>query len=246
MTFKCSYGCGRDAILQNKSGKWMCDTSPNKCPENRKKNSSSLSDSYSTGRRINQKDQYSKLPEETKAKMAWSKGLSKDVDQRLQNVSAGMSRSKKGMVGRPHSQTTKEKMSLRRIQFLETHSKHCDWFLVGDTKVQGTLEKKFAEFLLTNDVRYERNRLKFQGHRRYTPDFFLPDYDLYVEIKGFLYDKDKEKIRRVLAENNVDIRIAFKDDLQRIMTIEDVLSLSKVEDHIKDIDYSKFTNHWGS
>lgn len=245
MNIKCSYGCGRDAIIQNKSGKWMCDTSPNKCPENRKKNSGSLSKSYSSGQRVSQKEQYSKLPEETKSKMAWAKGLTKETDQRIKNMSVELSRSKKGMIGRPHSEDTKQKMSSKRIQFLETHSKHCEWFLVGDTKVQGTLEKKFAEFLLTTGVKFERNRLRFQCHRRYTPDFFLPEYNLYVEIKGFLYDKDKEKLRRVLKENEVDIRIAFKADLYRIKTIEDVLALPKVEDHIQDIDYSKFINHWG-
>lgn len=99
---------------------------------------------------------------------------------------------------------------------------------------------------MTTGVKFERNRLRFQCHRRYTPDFFLPEYNLYVEIKGFLYDKDKEKLRRVLKENEVDIRIAFKADLYRIKTIEDVLALPKVEDHIQDIDYSKFINHWGN
>jgi hypothetical protein len=35
----CSYGCGNEAIYTLKNGKNCCQISPNKCPENRKKNS---------------------------------------------------------------------------------------------------------------------------------------------------------------------------------------------------------------
>ena len=72
--FICHYGCGREAIKQNKSGNWMCENSSSKCPEIKKKNSMGGVVAYTTGKRIKPKDQYRNLPEETKEKMAWKKG----------------------------------------------------------------------------------------------------------------------------------------------------------------------------
>lgn len=48
MLHTCSY-CNREAIYQLKNGKWCCQTSPNKCPDIRKKNSSGLKTAYSDG-----------------------------------------------------------------------------------------------------------------------------------------------------------------------------------------------------
>jgi len=83
--FICHYGCGRVAQHQNKSGKWMCDTSSSKCPENKRKNSQRTKEAYATGKRVNQKTQYKNLNEETKKRMAWSKGLTKETDDRIEN-----------------------------------------------------------------------------------------------------------------------------------------------------------------
>lgn len=83
--FICHYGCGKTANYQNKSGKWMCDISPNKCPENKRKNSIKTREVYSSGKRVDQKTQYKNLPEEIKRRMAWSKGLTKDTDNRIEN-----------------------------------------------------------------------------------------------------------------------------------------------------------------
>lgn len=82
--FICHYGCGRIATKQNKSGNWMCDTSPNKCPENKRKNSEKTKLAYSSGKRVDQKIVYQKLPEETKIRMAWSRGLTKYTDSRIE------------------------------------------------------------------------------------------------------------------------------------------------------------------
>lgn len=81
----CHHGCGRIAVFQNKSGNWLCDTSSSRCPEIKKKNSLKLKESYSSGKRIDPKIQYKKLPEEIKLKMAWSKGLTKETDVRIEN-----------------------------------------------------------------------------------------------------------------------------------------------------------------
>jgi hypothetical protein len=243
--FICHYGCGRAAIKQNKSGNWMCDTSSSKCPEIKRKNSEKTKLAFSSGKRLNQKTLYKNLPEEIKAKMAWSTGLSKESDKRIAKAAKTLSGSMTGKPGRPHSESTKKILSKKRIEFLESKSNHCKWFDIGGIKVQGTLEKNLAEFLVKNSIDFKRVRIKFKNHRVYIPDFYLPEYNIFIEAKGFLYEKDKEKMRLVLAENNIDLRLAFKHDIVKLSTISDLLKLPSASEYIKNIDYSKFKNNWG-
>jgi hypothetical protein len=240
----CHYGCEQEAKYQNKSGNWMCNTSANKCPENKKKNSSGAQRSYATGKRLDAKTRYNNLPEETKIKMTWHKGLSKKNDERLLLKSIATSKTMTGKKKSPHTELSKRKMSLKRIQFLENNSKHCEWYEIAGIKVQGTLEKQLAEFLVANRISFERVRLRFQDHRTYTPDFYLPKFGLFIETKGFLYEKDKEKMRLVLLENEIDLRLAFLKNINDLQDENDLLKLPKVQSFIENIDYSKFENHW--
>lgn len=182
----CSYGCGQLAKYRNKSGNLMCNTSASECPKIKKKNSEKNKLAYLSGKRLDQKTHYKNLPKETKKRMAWATGLSKETDKRVAKFAKTLSDNMKGKPGRPHNEKTKERLSKKRIEFLEHNSKHCNWFVVGGVKVQGTLEKSFAEFLLRNSIDFKRVRIKFQNHRIYTPDFYLPAYDVFIETKGFL------------------------------------------------------------
>lgn len=84
----CSYGCGLVAKYKNKSGRLMCNTSSNKCPENKRKNSENTKFAYSSGQRVDQKTQYKNLPKESKSKMAWATGLTKDTDSRIEKIAS--------------------------------------------------------------------------------------------------------------------------------------------------------------
>jgi len=243
--FICQYGCGRKAIIQNKSGNWMCDTHASKCPENKKKNSNGGKKSYSSDERVDAKTRYNNLPNDTKDKMAWARGLTKDTSETVARHAKYLSTLKKGKPGKPHTEKSKRKMSHKRIEYLENNSKQCGWYTVGGIKVQGTLEKDFAEFLVKNDIKFCRKRIEYQNHRTYTPDFYLSDFDLFIEVKGFLYEKDKEKIRLVLDEYEIDLRMVFKEDIKKLNVMDDLLFLPYAVDYIKDIDYSAFKNHWG-
>lgn len=247
----CSYGCGNSAKYKNKSGNYMCEISPNKCAENKKKNTKGCKKAYYSGKRIDPTDQYKNLTEETKERMAWAKGLTKETDERVRKFGETLSENiAKGIIqpsflGRTHTIETKKKLSLKRTEFLENNSKHCEWYEVAGIKVQGTLEKSFAEFLFVNNIPFERIRLRFQNHRTYTPDFYIPKFDIFVETKGFLYEKDKEKMRLALLENDIDLRLAFLKDIDNLCFETDLIKLPKANSFLENIDYSKFENHWG-
>lgn len=70
----CSYGCGQIAKFINGSHNLICNDSPSKCPENKKKNSIGCKKSYSSGNRVDSKTIYQNLPQETKLRMSWNKG----------------------------------------------------------------------------------------------------------------------------------------------------------------------------
>jgi len=67
----CEYGCGNRAKHTMSSGKKCCSISYNSCPAIKEKNSKGLKKAHEAG---NYKNRYKNLPDETKNKMAWSRG----------------------------------------------------------------------------------------------------------------------------------------------------------------------------
>lgn len=63
--------------------------------------------------------------------------------------------------------------------------------------VIGSWERDFVEFCVEKRILIEQPNIGFSyvfgGERTYYPDFYLPDLDLYVEIKGYQTDKDLTK-----------------------------------------------------
>lgn len=64
--------------------------------------------------------------------------------------------------------------------------------------LHGSWELKYAQYLDYNAIQWQRNKdsfyYEFEGKtRKYTPDFYLPNTDEYVEIKGYKTAKDDAK-----------------------------------------------------
>lgn len=64
--------------------------------------------------------------------------------------------------------------------------------------LHGKWELKYAMWLDDENIPWVRNKDQFDYvfkgvQRKYTPDFYLPDTDEYVEIKGYKTDKDEAK-----------------------------------------------------
>lgn len=58
-------------------------------------------------------------------------------------------------------------------------------------------EELVAKWFDENDIVWTRETKAFiyewKGIRKYFPDFFLPDLNLYIEVKGYTTDRDKAK-----------------------------------------------------
>lgn len=83
----------------------------------------------------------------------------------------------------------------------------------------------YANYLIMNDIdfEYEPETFKLCDGKRYTPDFYLPYYDKYIEIKGIeyeVYDKGNQKERFELFSKNHDIELYYWEDLCRVCKLK--------------------------
>lgn len=84
----------------------------------------------------------------------------------------------------------------------------------GKVWLESSWEYKVAKSLDDNNISWIRpNYLKYND-RRYYPDFYLKDYRVYLDPKNpFLQEQDKEKISLVEQQNNVNIILLNKNEL---------------------------------
>jgi predicted nuclease of restriction endonuclease-like RecB superfamily len=164
----------------------------------------------------------------TAGKPAWNKGLSKESDDRVKkNGESIRERIKKvGHVwqGRTHSDETKKILSQKAS--INNKGGRSKWYDVAGQKVQGTWERNVASKLEELGVKWTKLKTRrdileyvMDGKTRsYTPDFYLPDHDVYLEIKGHWWGRDKEKMSIVL-ETHKDKKIVIleKADYEKVL-----------------------------
>ena len=106
----------------------------------------------------------------------------------------------------PHSAKTRAKMSASHkanghrgrkhhlFGVLPPHRKRC---LYKGIKFRSTYEVRFAKMLDRNGVQYQYEIKTFDlGDTTYTPDFYLPDYRLWCEVKGWMTPSAERKLKR--------------------------------------------------
>ena len=162
----------------------------------------------------------------------WNKGLTKETDERL--VKSGKTysdRIKNGDIvphftGKTHTTEAKQKISEKLS--INNKGGRCKWYDVNGQSVQGTWERDIAEKLSEYGIRWlklktNHDTLKYMMNekiRNYTPDFYLPDHDMYLEIKGFWRGTDKEKMKLVKEQHpTLNIAIIEKEDFEKIMEL---------------------------
>jgi Mor family transcriptional regulator len=107
----------------------------------------------------------------------------------------------------------------------------CSWYLFEGIKYQGSWEFKAGLWLRKNNVlflshcgyrgfEYEKNGVT----HTYLPDFYVPNENHYIEVKGYFSKEDQEKINCVKAKYpDLKIKIFDKDILKN----ENILSIDK-------------------
>jgi hypothetical protein len=103
----------------------------------------------------------------------------------------------------PMSLEARERQSIR----MSTHNPggRSKWFEVNGKKVQGTWERTFALYCNEKNIVWDRCKpwkYVLDGKTKsYTPDFYLPKFDLYIEIKGRWWGNDRAKMDAVIEQH---------------------------------------------
>lgn len=125
-----------------------------------------------------------------------------------------------------HTEEFKKSVSLR--QTLHNSGGRCKWFEVDGQKVQGSWERDFAEKLTKLGIEWRKCAGKkdvvwytLDGKQKaYTPDFYLPAIDVYFELKGYWWGRDKEKMDAVFTQHpNIKIAVILKKEFEYIMSL---------------------------
>jgi hypothetical protein len=119
----------------------------------------------------------------------------------------------------PNVMGAEARTALSERQTLHNSGGKCKWFDVGDQRVQGTWERDAGLKLTELGIEWRKCagrddiiRYVLDGkERRYTPDFYLPAYDVYLEFKGYWWGDDRRKMDAVLARTDRNIAILEKD-----------------------------------
>jgi hypothetical protein len=84
----------------------------------------------------------------------------------------------------------------------------------GRVWLESSYEYKVAVDLDKNNVNWIRPKYLNYGTKKYFADFYLVDYDVYLDPKNdYLITMDQEKIEQVIEENNVRVYILNKHQL---------------------------------
>lgn len=161
-------------------------------------------------------------------RVAWNKGLNKSTSDIIFKASIKGSRSlREGYrTGRIKKKKISEehKLKLSIKQSLHNTGGRSKWYTVAGQKVQCSWERNIA--LKFEELGIDWQKVKspwkifWKGkERRYTPDFYLPKLDLYLEIKGFWWRDDREKMNIVLEQHkHKRIVIVEKVEYEKILS----------------------------
>lgn len=120
---------------------------------------------------------------------------------------------------RTHSNETKQRLSEIRVDALNDRAFYSNRENYNGITLDSSYESKVARSLDQNNIRWIRPKsLKWNDNgqiRRYIPDFYLTDYDVYLDPKNdFLIKKDARKISLTEQYNNVRIIVLDKNHLE--------------------------------
>ena len=114
--------------------------------------------------------------------------------------------------------TTKGRELLNRLQFARMVT------TLSGLKVRTRSEKRIADFLYKKGINFEYEKEVMFNGRKYIPDFYLPEPNLYIEFFGWShipdYQNKVEEKMRVYKENGMNCIYLFHKGSKNL---EDIL-----------------------
>lgn len=153
----------------------------------------------------------------------WNKGLTKETDVRVlrsalkragkSGLKGGLNPSKRADVRKKISESCLKRSSEGTWHTSLAKDHHIQY---KGQDFHSTWEVAYAKYLDTLNIKWERAKQRFlyvykNKNHYYTPDFYLPDTDEYVEIKGYRTGKDYAKWKQFPSDKK--LRVLFGKDL---------------------------------
>lgn len=169
----------------------------------------------------------------TKGRKAWNAGLTK-ADPRVAKNSESLAKSLQQKVAdgvyTPPTVTPEIRAATALRMSQNNPGGRCRWYDVAGERVQGTWERDLALKMIELGVPWLKrgrgnrswNYLDAEGcAHRYTPDFYLPGVDLQLEVKGFWWGQDRDKMNRVLFQNSTRVHIVTESQFHSLLAATD-------------------------
>lgn len=160
----------------------------------------------------------------TIGRVAWNKGLTKDTDDRVAKYAATLKET--GNLSGKCADPEKEKLRIQRIKegcknnggYRENAGRSKKFKILDSfgNKVclQSTYELKCSEVLNELGIKWIRPRFLPYDNRKYFADFYLVDYQIYLDPKNSYKAKlDAEKISKVIKQNNVKLFVLLEHQI---------------------------------
>jgi hypothetical protein len=84
---------------------------------------------------------------------------------------------------------------------------------IPEYRFRSRFERRFAADLRDRRIEFEYEQYKFPYQpsvKTYTPDFYLPDFDLFIETKGLFTYSDRQKHLCIQEQHpDMDLRFVF-------------------------------------
>ena len=180
----CNKECKNDNSLRNHER--LCKNNPDRNLDHihrgQVKRTNSLRTRKDRGTFRNQwSDPNYELKDSTRKKLSdHSKSIVWSEEQKIKHSE----RMKKAVEAYPNSYTSSNRGRVKQFEY-------------KGIKFQGTWELEFYKFCEEKNIAIERSNEWFEyewnGIRKYFPDFYLPEKDLYIEVKGYETERDRAK-----------------------------------------------------
>lgn len=157
--------------------------------------------------------------------VAWNKGKTAKTDERVAKNAEKIRQTKKNMPATGCGAWTSEQRSenakkhktggyrenagrSKKFRVLDSYGK--------ETVLQSTYELKCSEILNELSIRWLRPKALKYNERNYFADFYLPDFDIWLDPKNdYKAKQDQEKIKKVIEQNNVKLYVLLKENLTK-------------------------------
>lgn len=193
-----------------------------------------------------------------KKRKAWNKGLTADNDDRVaiisQKLKDGWKNNKYCHVAPKNVEKWKSNISKSRKELLLKNPNLCaNYYNRGYVKtykykdiiLQGTWELRFAIWCDKHNIKWTKNTISFDyiykgKSHKYFPDFYLQDFDMFVETKGYATERDDAKWSQFPTDKSL---LIVDKQYFKLFGIEKVLSLKECTNFLDCKDKESLINH---